>query len=61
MSLKEQIVDEKTMGLMVMGGIVIAFGALASFMHIRQQDQDAKRKMAQVRRLAPLRRRAPTR
>lgn len=49
------------MGLMVMGGIVIAFGALASFMHIRQQDQDAKRKMAQVRRLAPLRRRAPTR
>lgn len=43
--------DEKTLGLMVMGSILIAFGALTSFMHIRQQEQDAKRKVSQVRRL----------
>ncbi len=36
--------DEKTLGLMVMGSLLIAFGALASFMHIRQQEQDARRK-----------------
>ncbi len=43
--------DEKTVGLMVMGSILVAFGALVSFMHIRQQDQDAKRAQTQARRL----------
>lgn len=53
--------DEKTVVLLVMGSIVIAFGALASSMHIRQQEQAATRKKSQVRRLAPMRRRMPTR
>lgn len=51
MTHEEQILDEKTVGLLVMGSILVAFGALASFMHIRQQEQDARRAKSQVRRL----------
>lgn len=55
---KGHIVDEKTLGILVMGSIVVALGAFGSFMHMRQQDQDEQRRKGQPRRLRPADRRA---
>lgn len=52
--------DEKTLGILVMGGIVVALGVFGSYMEARQQDRDEARKQGQVRRLRPLRLRLHT-
>ncbi|MDP3699315.1 MAG: hypothetical protein Q8R72_00250 [Hylemonella sp.] len=52
--------DEKTLGILVMGGIVVALGVFGAYMEARQQARGEARKQGQVRRLRPLRRRVHT-
>lgn len=43
--------DERTIAIIVMGSIVLALGAFATYMEGRQRARDEARKRGQVRRL----------
>lgn len=45
--------DEKTVGILVMGGLVVALGVFGSFMAARQQEQESLKKKTQPRQLRP--------
>lgn len=45
--------DEKTIGILLMGGLVVALGVFGSFMAARQQEQEKLKAKAQPRQLRP--------
>lgn len=45
--------DDKTVGIIVMGSIVVAMALFATYMEGRQRSRDEAQKRGQVRRLRP--------